>query len=198
MSVPVIRDSKNQELEERTSFGFWLYLMTDCMLFATLFVTYIVLRNNTAGGPSGADIFEMPIVLTETVLLLTSSLACGIALLGLKYDLKKMMITGMIATYMLGLAFLAIELYEFSVLVAEGYSWQRSAFLSAFFTLVGTHGLHIFFGLLWLIVLGGTLLVRGVTAKFKRQMVLFGLYWHFLDVVWVFIFTFVYLMGASS
>jgi len=196
MSSSVLQNAKKQ-LEERTSLGFWIYLMTDCMLFATLFVTFIVLRNNTAGGPSGADIFEMPIVLTETVLLLTSSLACGVALLGMKYDLKKMMIAGMIATYVLGLAFLAIELYEFSVLASEGFSWQRSAFLSAFFTLVGTHGLHIFFGLLWLIVLGGTLLVRGVTTKFRRQMVLFGLYWHFLDIVWVFIFTFVYLMGVT-
>lgn len=189
---------EERTLLNRTSVGFWVYLMTDCLLFASLFATYAVLRNATADGPSGAAIFELPLILASTIILLTSSFACGIALLGLKAKNVRQIVLGLAATYMLGVAFLMIELAEFGKLIAEGHSWQQSAFLSAFFVLVATHGLHIFVGLVWLIVLVVVLARRGITAKFTRQLTLFGLFWHFLDLVWIFIFTFVYLMGVGA
>lgn len=192
-----INDLKLKVLEDKTASGFWLYLMTDCILFASLFATYVVLHGNTAGGPSGADIFQLPIVLAETFILLTSSFACGVALLAMKQGKTKQMVGWLVATYLLGIAFLTIELTEFSGLIAEGHSWQQSAFLSAFFTLVGTHGAHIFVGLVWLLTLGLVFFKRGMSEKLKRQFILFGLFWHFLDVIWIFIFTVVYLMGVA-
>lgn len=185
-------------VEYKTSLGFWLYLMTDCILFASLFATFAVLRNATAGGPSGADIFEMPMVLAETLLLLTSSLTAGLALLATRQRNKQQAIIWLVVTFLFGAAFLAIELREFAVFAAEEYSWQRSAFLSSFFVLVGTHGLHILIGLLWLVVMIAVLIRRGFTAKVSRQLKLFTLFWHFLDLVWIFIFTVVYLMGVAA
>lgn len=182
----------------RTSIGFWLYLMTDCILFASLFATFVVLRDATAGGPSGREIFELPLALTETVILLLSSFTCGIMLLGLKAKNTRQIIGAMVVTYALGVMFLAIEISEFAKFAGEGYDWQRSAFLSAFFTLVGTHGLHIMVGLIWLVVLLAVLVKKGLTAKLTRQITLFGLFWHFLDLVWIFIFTVVYLMGVAK
>lgn len=186
-----------KQLSQRTSLGFWLYLMTDCILFASLFATYVVLRTATAGGPSGSEIFEMPLVLAETIILLTSSLTCGIALVMLRQQKIKQMVVAFAATYVLGIAFLTIEVSEFIKLISEGYGPDRSAFLSAFFTLVGTHGLHIFLGLIWLLTLAVVLSRRGMTTKLSRQITLFGLFWHFLDLVWIFIFTVVYLMGVA-
>lgn len=183
--------------EYKTSLGFWLYLMTDCILFASLFATFAVLRDATAGGPSGAEIFEMPMVLAETLLLLTSSFTAGLALLALRQKKRAQLITWLVVTFLFGAAFLVIELQEFAVLIAEDYSWQRSAFLTSFFVLVGTHGLHILIGLLWLGVMLAVLLRRGITSKVTRQLKLFALFWHFLDLVWIFIFTVVYLMGVS-
>jgi cytochrome o ubiquinol oxidase subunit 3 len=188
---------KTQPLEDKTDFGFWVYLMTDCILFASLFATYVVLHGNVAGGPSGHELFQPPLVLAETLILLTSSFACGLAMLAMKQGKKRQLVGWLSATYVLGVAFLAIELSEFTTLIAEGHGWQQSAFLSAFFTLVGTHGLHITIGLLWLLVLVCVLFKRGLTEKLKRQFVLFSLFWHFLDVIWIFIFTVVYLMGVS-
>jgi cytochrome o ubiquinol oxidase subunit 3 len=186
-----------KQLSQRTSLGFWVYLMTDCILFASLFATYVVLRTATAGGPSGSEIFEMPLVLAETIILLTSSLTCGIALVMLRQRKIKQMVVAFAATYVLGIAFLTIELSEFIKLISEGYGPDRSAFLSAFFTLVGTHGLHILVGLIWLLTLAVVLSRRGMTTKLSRQITLFGLFWHFLDLVWIFIFTVVYLMGVA-
>lgn len=196
MSTPRLIEEKF--LSYKTSSGFWLYLMTDCILFASLFAVYAVLRESTAGGPSGAELFELPMVLVETLILLTSSFTCGLALLALRQGNVKWLIVWLAATYVLGLSFLTIELNEFSLLIAEGHSWQQSAFLSAFFTLVGTHGLHIFVGLLWLLIMIGVLFKKGITSKVRRQLMLFGLFWHFLDLVWIFIFTFVYLIGATA
>lgn len=181
----------------RSSVGFWLYLMTDCLLFASLFATFAVLRNATADGPTGAEIFEMPLVLAETIILLVSSYTCGLALVALKHGNKKWLISMLGATFLLGAAFLTIEISEFAKLIGEGHSWQQSAFLSAFFTLVGTHGLHILVGLIWLVVLAVALYKKGITSKGMRQLTLFGLFWHFLDLVWIFIFTVVYLIGVS-
>lgn len=185
-------------LFNKTTIGFWLYLMTDCILFASLFATFAVLRHATAGGPSGDQIFEMPLVMAETIILLTSSFTCGLALVALKARKITQMVIALASTYVLGAAFLTIEISEFAKLIGEGNGPAHSAFLSAFFTLVGTHGLHIFMGLLWLLVLVAMLMRRGVTPKWVRQMTLFALFWHFLDLVWIFIFTVVYLMGVAK
>lgn len=190
--------AEEKALLGRTSIGFWVYLMTDCLLFASLFATYAVLQTGTAGGPSGADIFDLPLILVSTIVLLVSSLACGVALIGLKQKNVRQIAWGLGCTFVLGVVFLAIEMYEFSHLVHEGYGPDRSAFLSAFFTLVGTHGLHILTGLIWLSVLAWTLFRKGLTVKLTRQLTVFGMFWHFLDLVWIFIFTVVYLLGAMK
>lgn len=187
-----------QERSERAHIGFWVYLMTDCMLFASLFATYVVLRNNTFGGPSGADIFEMPFVLVETLILLTSSFLCGLALLAAKAGKKTLTLVLFGLTFLLGVSFLAMELSEFSKLVSEGYGWQRSGFLSAFFTLVGTHGAHILSGLIWMAVMMVRVVQTGLGPNNIRRLSLLALFWHFLDIVWIFIFTIVYLMGVAS
>jgi cytochrome o ubiquinol oxidase subunit 3 len=169
--------------------------MTDCILFATLFATYAVLRSNFNGGPTPHELFDLSFVLTETLLLLISSFTCGIAQLHADQRHRQRMILWLGITFLLGLAFLGMELTEFTHLVREDYSWQRSAFLSAYFTLVGTHGLHITTGLLWIAVLMGQLLYKGITTTTYRRMACFSLFWHFLDIIWIFIFTFVYLVG---
>lgn len=183
--------------DERTLLGFWIYLMTDCVLFASLFATYIVLRGNTFGGPDGKELFDLPFVLTETMLLLTSSFVCGLAVLAAKSGKLKRALVFLAATLLLGVGFLGMELTEFTHMANEGHGWQQSAFLSAFFTLVGTHGAHILVGLLWGAVLCWQLAKRGVTRATSRQLMLFGMFWHFLDIVWIFIFTVVYLMGVA-
>lgn len=180
----------------KTTFGFWVYLMTDCVLFATLFATYAVLHKNTFGGPSGQDLFSLPFVLVETLLLLTSSFTAGLALLAAQNRNTHMVIACLGMTFFLGMTFLGMEISEFTKLVHEGNGWQRSGFLSAFFTLVGTHGLHISVGLLWLGVIVAQIFRKGLTPHTLRRLTLFGLFWHFLDIIWIFIFTFVYLMGA--
>ncbi len=182
--------------EPKATLGFWVYLMTDCILFASLFATYAVLHNNTFGGPAARELFSLPFVLTETLLLLTSSFTCGLAVLAARQKSKGLVLVALAITFTLGAAFLAMELYEFYHLVHSGNSWQRSGFLSAFFTLVGTHGLHIAAGLLWIIVLIAHVVYSGLTTAFSKRLVLFSLFWHLLDVIWIFIFTFVYLMGA--
>lgn len=184
-------------LDYKTSSGFWLYLMTDMLLFASLFATYAVLHAGTAGGVTSRELFDIPLALTETLILLTSSLTCGLAMLSLKQNNIKHLVSWLGVTYVLGVAFLTIELSEFFKMAQDGHSWQSSAFLSAFFTLVGTHGLHIFIGLLWLLVMVVVLFKRGITHQVKRQLGLFGIFWHFLDLVWIFIFTVVYLMGGA-
>jgi len=189
--------SEKSTLLNRTTVGFWLYLMTDCILFASLFATFAVLRDATAQGPSGQEIFEMPTALAETIILLVSSFSSGMALIAMKEKNIRHMYVALAVTYVLGASFLVIEISEFAKFVAEGHSWQQSAFLSAFFTLVGTHGLHILTGLIWLLVLVVALTRKGLTDKVTRQVTLFGLFWHFLDLVWIFIFTVVYLVGTA-
>jgi cytochrome o ubiquinol oxidase subunit 3 len=189
---------KHQQEFSKTTLGFWIYLMTDCVLFASLFAAYAVLRNGTAGGPTGADIFELDFVLGETLLLLVSSLTSGLAIIGMKTGNKRFVASMLVATFVLGAGFLAMELSEFMKLISEGYGWQRSAFLSAFFTLVATHGLHITVGLLWILVLLKSLYSRGITNTLSKRVTLFSLFWHFLDIIWIFIFTLVYLLGAIS
>lgn len=181
-----------------TRLGFWIYLMTDLIVFASLFATYVILRHGTNGGPGGSDIFDLSFVLVETGILLASSLTCGLAHAALRYRKLGQFWVFLITTLLLGAAFLGMELNEFAHLVSAGHSWQQSAFLSAFFTLVGTHGFHILIGLLWCSVLGITIRRRGVSEVLERKVGLFSMFWHFLDIVWIFIFTVVYVMGVTS
>lgn len=189
---------KNRDEFNKTTLGFWIYLMTDCVLFASLFATYAVLRGGTAGGVGPEDIFELDFVFIETLLLLVSSLTSGLALLAVRMRSKRLAAVMLAITFALGAGFLAMELYEFSKLANEGHGWQASAFLSAFFTLVGTHGLHIAVGLLWLGVLLWSLARDGITNILHKRVALFSLFWHFLDIIWIFIFTFVYLFGVLA
>ncbi len=196
MSETTVQAEELKMTGEKSYIGFWLYLMTDCILFASLFATYAVLRNNTFGGPSGESLFDTNFVLIETLLLLVSSFTCGMAVLAATGKRKDLVLIGLGVTFLLGAGFLGMELSEFSHLVSEGNSWQRSGFLSAFFTLVGTHGLHITTGLLWLSVLAVQIIRHGLGGNSVKRLTLFSLFWHFLDVIWIFIFTIVYLMGA--
>jgi cytochrome o ubiquinol oxidase subunit 3 len=186
---------ERQAAESKTLFGFWVYLMTDCVLFASLFATFAVLRNNINGGPSGEDIFSLSFVFKETFILLTSSFSCGIGILAARQGNKRLALSMFGLTFALGLAFLGLELQEFNKLYNDGNSWRRSGFLSAFFTLVGTHGAHITAGLIWM----GTMMLRvwqqGLTLSNVKRLTMLSLFWHFLDIVWIFIFTVVYLMG---
>ena len=195
-----MNDLSEQELartDSRTILGFWVYLMTDCVLFGALFATFMVLRGNTFGGPSGHDIFGLPFVLGETLILLTSSFFCGLAMVAAQRRDREQVLLWFALAALLGVAFLTLELSEFTRLVQDGNGWQRSAFLSSFFTLVGTHGLHITVGLLWMIVMMVRVARRGLTAVSVRRLTMLSLFWHFLDVVWIFIFTIVYLMGVA-
>lgn len=178
---------------ERATFGFWVYLMTDLLMFAVLFAVYAVLVNSTAGGPSGREIFSLPLALTETLLLLTSSFTCGLAMIAVHQRNRKQTFVWFGITYVLGIVFLVLELMEFSKLIHEGHSAASSAFMSSFFALVGAHGLHIVVGLLWMLIVMGFLLTRGFTNSMTRKLTMFSMYWHFLDIVWIFIFTIVYL-----
>lgn len=184
------------EVQRPVIFGFWLYLMTDVMLFASLFATFMVLRHQTAGGPTGEEIFSLSFVFIETVILLLSSFVAGAALLLARSGRKTATIALLVTTGLLGLGFLAMELYEFAVLAAEGHSWTASAFLTAYFALVGTHGLHIAVGLIWLITSIAYIIRRGFTERFMNRLTMWSMFWHFLDIVWIGIFTIVYLVGA--
>lgn len=189
---------REREATEKTIFGFWVYLMTDCVLFASLFAVYAVLHGNTFGGPTGHDLFRLPYVLVETFALLTSSFTCGLAMLAAQRRAKKEVLFWLCITFLLGLTFLCLELSEFHNLVHDGNSWRRSGFLSSYFILVGTHGLHITFGLIWMSVMGIYTWKRGLTDTVRKRLTLLSLFWHFLDVIWIFIFTIVYLYGSLS
>lgn len=183
---------------DRTVFGFWLYLMSDCIVFATIFATYAVLSGNVADGPSGRQIFDLPNVLIETGCLLLSSITYGMAMLALHRGRRAGVMAWLAVTFVLGLAFLGMEFNEFQHLIQQGFGPQRSGFLSAFFTLVGTHGLHVMVGLLWMAVLMIQLQQKGVTSLMATRLQCLSLFWHFLDIVWICVFTFVYLLGALS
>lgn len=189
---------KQPEPLNKALLGFWIYLMTDIILFATLFATFLVLRDSTADGPAGSDIFSMPFALAETLILLTSSFTAGLAMLA-AHKRDQMKTLGWFSlTFILGAVFLSLELSEFHNLVSEGLSWQASAFLSAFFTLVGTHGLHITFGLIWMATLMFKLYRSGFKNNTLKRLTMLSLFWHFLDIVWIFIFTIVYLLGEVN
>lgn len=201
MTTSVIRDKKkypdpHQDMFSHTILGFWVYLMSDCLIFGTLFTTYAVLHNNIFGGPSSHELFSLSLPFAETLVLLISSITCGFGMLAACRTNQKRAMQWLILTFLLGFSFVVMELLEFRHLLQEGHSWEKSAFLSSFFTLVGTHGLHVSVGLLWIVVMIGQIVTMGITPTTFRRMACFTLFWHFLDLVWIFIFTFVYLMGV--
>jgi cytochrome o ubiquinol oxidase subunit 3 len=179
-----------------TLLGFWLYLMSDCLIFAVLFATYGVLGRNYAAGPSGADLFELPVVALNTSMLLFSSITYGFAMLAMEKGNKGATLAWLAVTGLFGAAFVGLELSEFAHLIGEGATPMRSAFLSSFFTLVGTHGLHVSFGIIWMITLMVQVGQKGLSATNKRRLMCLSMFWHFLDVIWIGVFSFVYLMGA--
>jgi cytochrome o ubiquinol oxidase subunit III len=181
---------------DKNYFGFWVYLMTDLLIFGVLFATYAVLHQNSFGGPTTKDLYDLPFALWETLILLTSSFTSGVGMLAAHNKQKTQTLIWFGLTFLLGVSFLGLELYEFTKLFYEGYGFGRSAFLSSFFALVGTHGLHITSGLLWMAVVMIFVWRQGLTTPLIRKLTLLSLFWHFLDIVWIFIFTVVYLMGV--
>jgi cytochrome o ubiquinol oxidase subunit 3 len=205
-AVPVTKDGEPvsfYEIDEHehpegnsTMLGFWMYLMSDCLIFAVLFAAYAVLGNSYAGGPSPKEIFELPLVALNTAMLLFSSITYGFAMLSMEEGRQRIMQMWLVFTGLFGLAFLSIEMYEFATLIHEGAGPTRSAFLSSFFTLVGTHGLHVTMGLIWLVTLMVQVQKHGLIPANKRRLLCLSMFWHFLDVIWIGVFTFVYLMGT--
>ena len=194
---PVFLDTGNKHHPENgTLLGFWIYLLSDLMIFASLFATYGVLGRSYAAGPSGADLFDLRLIAANTAILLVSSITYGFAMIAMQRRQSKAVIGWLAATGVLGTAFLAIEIYEFWHLISLGAGPQRSAFLSAFFALVGTHGIHVLFGVIWLVVLCVQVGRHGLPRANTRRIACLSLFWHFLDVVWIGVFTFVYLMGV--
>ncbi|MDB5971715.1 MAG: Cytochrome o ubiquinol oxidase subunit 3 [Hydrocarboniphaga sp.] len=182
--------------ENGTMLGFWLYLMSDCLVFAVLFAMYGVLGGNYAAGPGPKELFELPVVAVNTSMLLFSSITYGFAMLEMARNRKSATLSWLAITGLFGAAFVGLELHEFAHLISEGAVPQRSAFLSSFFTLVGTHGLHVSFGIVWLVTLMVQVGKGGLTVENRRRLSCLSLFWHFLDVVWIGVFTFVYLMGV--
>ncbi|MET1047697.1 MAG: cytochrome o ubiquinol oxidase subunit III [Hyphomicrobium sp.] len=179
-----------------TMLGFWLYLMSDCLIFAVLFATYGVLGGSYAAGPSPKDLFDLPLVAVNTSMLLLSSITYGFAVLEMQKNRTQPMLMWLVVTMLFGAAFISIELWEFAHMIHEGATPQRSAFLSSFFTLVGTHGLHVTCGIIWMITLMVQVWTFGLNEANKRRLLCLSMFWHFLDVVWIGVFTFVYLMGV--
>ena len=178
-----------------TPLGFWIYLMSDCLIFSTLFATFAVLGHRHGGGPGPKELFELPLIALNTAMLLCSSITYGFAMLAMHRSDQKGVMKWLGVTAIFGLCFLAIELYEFSHLIHIGAGPWRSAFLSAFFTLVGTHGLHVTFGLIWMASLVLQVRKHGLISANRRRLECLSMFWHFLDVIWIGVFTFVYLMG---
>jgi cytochrome o ubiquinol oxidase subunit 3 len=177
----------------RTTLGFWIYLMSDCLIFCVLFATFGVLMANTAGGPSGRELFELPFVLGETALLLVSSFTFGLGMLDMQVGRSGRLIFWLAVTLLLGATFVGMEIHEFGKLVHDGAGPGTSAFLSAYFVLVGTHGLHVFCGLLWIALMIHQVTRFGLDGITRRRLACLSLFWHFLDLVWICVFTFVYL-----
>jgi cytochrome o ubiquinol oxidase subunit 3 len=177
-------------------YGFWIFLLSDIVMFSAFFAAYAVLSTETAGGPSGRDLFHLNVVAIETACLLISTFACGLASIGAGIHSGRLFFSCMALTGALGAAFLILEVREFAGMIAEGAGPQRSAFLSAFFTLVGCHGVHVTLGLLWLLTMMAQVFAKGYRDDILRRVLCFALFWHTLDIIWVAIFTVVYLMGV--
>ena len=187
---------EHQDSVASQAFGFWLYIMSDLVLFAAIFATYIVLSHNYAGGPTGKDLFHLPYVFGETMLLLLSSATYGFAMLAMHEERKSAVLTWLAVTFLFGFGFIFMEINEFYSMILEGNGPDRSGFLSGFFTLVGTHGAHVLCGLIWMVVMMGQVLSKGLTLPVQSRLLRLSIFWHFLDIVWVGVFTIVYLMGV--
>lgn len=196
--MEVSTNSNHHKLaEDRALFGFWVYLMTDLLMFAILFAVYVVLKGSVLNGETDKELFSAPLALLETILLLTSSFTSGIGMYFARVNRKNQLLVWFGITFILGAVFLSLELKEFAQLVGEGHTLKSNAFLSAFYILVGTHGAHIFSGLLWMIIVLFFVQKRGLNIHLVRKLSMLSLFWHFLDIVWIFIFTVVYL-GAFA
>jgi cytochrome o ubiquinol oxidase subunit 3 len=197
-TLPILSEAGPAPKRIVVAYGFWVFLLSDIVMFSALFAAYAVLVRATAGGPTGAQLFNQVSVALETACLLASSYTCGLMSLAVSARNPAATYLGAVVTFALGAAFLTLELREFAGMIAIGATPQRSAFLSAFFTLVGCHGLHVTGGLIWLVVMMAQVAVKDFRANVQRRLLCFALFWHALDIIWVGIFTVVYLMGASS
>lgn len=195
-STDAAHHEEHHDTGSNNVFGFWLYLMTDCLLFASFFATYAVLYMNTAGGVSGKDIFDLNFVAVETAALLLSSITFGFAMIAANRQNKLATLRWLFVTFLLGATFIGMEIYEFHHLISNGEGPQESAFLTSFFSLVGLHGLHVTAGLIWMVVMMGEVSFRGLPKQTVTRLSCLSLFWHFLDIVWICVFTVVYLMGA--
>ena len=184
------------DVYEEKAFGFWLYLMSDAIIFALLFATYVVMAPNHAGGPTGKDVFDLSRTFAETMLLLCSSITFGFATVAVRLGKQQVALTWLAVTFALGAGFVALEIGEFTGMYEQGAGPQRSGFLSAFFTLVGTHGLHVSMGLTWIVIMSIQVILKGLTPPVVSRLFRLGLFWHFLDIVWIGIFSIVYLPGV--
>lgn len=184
--------------QDEKAFGFWLYLMSDAIIFALLFATYVVMVGNVADGPGANSLFSLPHVFGETMLLLSSSITFGFASMAQRSGARAAVLAWLAVTFLLGLGFVAMEVAEFRGMVAAGAGPDRSGFLSAFFTLVGTHGLHVSVGLVWILVMMSQIAVKGLAGPVASRLLRLGLFWHFLDIVWIGIFSVVYLPGVLA
>lgn len=189
-------ESSHHDADARDIYGFWLYILSDCILFSALFATYAALYKNVYGGLGVRELTNIPYIFAETLILLASSFTYGLTILSVYENRVRNVIRWLAVTFALGFAFVGMEVNEFINLAQEGHDWQASAALSAFFTLVGTHGLHVTVGLLSMLVIILQLSRYGLTPFMKRRLTYLGLFWSFLDIIWIFVFTIVYLMGA--
>lgn len=202
MSLPLTEEHVQQlplefadEKESVNITGFWMFLVTDVLIFASLFSSYAVFHSATASGPTSQQLFKMGPVLIETLLLLSSSFTIGLGIYAMRKGNVRALMNWMLVTILLGAGFVGTEIHDFVSFAAQGATWHTSAFISGFDILVGTHGAHVTFGIFWAVTLLFQLKKRGITARTARKIYTFSLYWHFLDIVWIFIFTFVYLNG---
>ena len=189
-------EAQYSDAASREAFGFWIYLMTDLILFATLFAAFAVLGRHYAGGPTGRDLFDLRYTFAETMFLLFSSASYGLVTLAVQSGRTRWVTVWLVVTILLGLGFISMELNEFHSMIVNGNGPWRSAFLSAFFTLVGTHGTHVTFGLIWMAVMVWQVTFKGMTAPVQSRLLRLGMFWHFLDIVWIGVFTVVYLLGV--
>jgi cytochrome o ubiquinol oxidase subunit 3 len=196
--LPVASEAGPASKRTVVAYGFWIFLLSDIVMFSAVFAAYAVLVHATAGGPGGAQLFNQVTVAVETACLLASSYVCGLMSLAISARRRTEVYFFAMLTFALGASFLALEIREFAGMVARGAGPQESAFLSAFFTLVGCHGLHVTAGLIWLVVMMAQVAIMGLRPAVERRLLCFALFWHALDIIWVALFTVVYLMGALS
>jgi cytochrome o ubiquinol oxidase subunit 3 len=188
----------NQGVGESRAFGFWLYILSDLILFSALFATFAVQMRSFAGGPTGRELFDLPYVFRETLLLLLSSAAYGLTVLAMQKERRASVLRWLGISFLLGLGFILMEIHELHHLIAGGTGPDRSGFLSAYFTLVGTHGTHVSFGLIWMSVLMLQVALKGLSAPVRGRLLRLSVFWHFLDIVWIGVFSVVYLLGVMQ